>query len=181
MHHQISPKDHRCRRRERIGARLAPAADQANCCRAGVCNQLSPARRERDEWAATPEGALALRILLDQFPRNAFRGTARVSATDPVARHRARKAESAGHMAEVDVDLRLFSCLPFPLPIRRMPSSKNRSVVLNARPGRPWLSHAERQRDIIRWFGRFPHRNVMLGHRTTDKEPAFLDNAGVAG
>lgn len=140
---------------------------------------LSAARRERDPWAATPEDALALLILLDQFPRNAFRGTARMYATDPLARHYARKAQSAGHMSEVGPDLRLFFCLPFAHSEDAV--DQDLSVVLNARLGQPWLSHAEGHRDIIRRFGRFPHRNVMLGRRTTVEERAFLDSGGFAG
>lgn len=66
-----------------------------------------------DGWVATPEGALALMILLDQFPRNAFRGTARMYATDPKARALAHEAETGGHMADVDPELRLFFALPF--------------------------------------------------------------------
>lgn len=140
---------------------------------------LSVARREHDDWAATPEGSLALLILLDQFPRNAFRGTARMYATDALARHYARAAESSGHMAEVDADLRLFFCLPF--AHSEDTGDQALSVELNARLGQPWLSHAEEHRDIIRRFGRFPHRNVMLGRRTTDEEAAFLDSGGFAG
>lgn len=140
---------------------------------------LSAARREHEDWAATPEGSLALLILLDQFPRNAFRGTARMYATDALARHYARKAESAGHMAEVEADLRLFFCLPF--AHSEDVGDQDLSVVLNGRLGQPWLTHAEEHRDIIRRFGRFPHRNVMLGRRTTAEEHAFLDSGGFAG
>lgn len=111
------------------------------------------ARREHEDWAATLEGSLALLILIDQFPRNAFRGTARMYATDALVRHYAREAELAGHMAEVD----------------------------NGRLGQPWLTHAEEHRDINRRFSRFPHRNVMLGRRTTAEERAFLNSGGFAG
>ena len=69
---------------------------------------LSAAQHECDDWASTPEGSLALLILLDQFPRNAFRGTPRMYATDPLARHFARMAHAASHMTAVDGDLRLF-------------------------------------------------------------------------
>lgn len=140
---------------------------------------LSAARREHDDWAATPEGSLALLILLDQFPRNAFRGTARMYATDVLARHYARTAESAGHMTEVDADLRLFFCLPF--AHSEDAGDQNLSVELNARLGQPWRSHAEGHRDIIRRFGRFPHRNAMLGRQTTAEELAFLNSGGFAG
>ncbi|MDP9919097.1 uncharacterized protein (DUF924 family) [Variovorax boronicumulans] len=128
---------------------------------------------------ATPEGSLALLILLDQFPRNAFRGTARMYATDALARYCARAAESCAHMAEIDADLRLLFFLPF--AHSEDAGDQELSVDLNARLGQPWLSHAERRRDIIRWFGRFPHRNAMLGRRTAEEELAFLDSGGFAG
>jgi uncharacterized protein (DUF924 family) len=140
---------------------------------------LSAARRKCDAWANTPEGSLALLILLDQFPRNAFRGTARMYTTDALARHFARMALSIGYIEAVDVDLRLFFCLPF--AHSEDGGDQDLSVVLNARLGQPWLAHAEGHRDIIRRFGRFPHRNAMLGRRTTQEEQAFLDGGGFAG
>ena len=140
---------------------------------------LSAARCERDDWAETPEGGLALLILLDQFPRNAFRGTARMYATDVLARHFARAAQSAGQMDGVDADLRLFFCLPF--AHSEDSHDQDVSVALNARLGQPWLAHAEGHRDIVRRFGRFPHRNTLLGRQTTDEERIFLDAGGFAG
>jgi uncharacterized protein (DUF924 family) len=140
---------------------------------------LSAAQRKCEDWANTSEGSLALLILLDQFPRNAFRGTARMYTTDALARNFARMAQSAGYMEAVDVDLRLFFCMPF--AHSEDGSDQDLSVVLNARLGQPWLAHAEGHRDIIRRFGRFPHRNAMLGRRTTEEEQAFLDGGGFAG
>lgn len=140
---------------------------------------LSVAWRERDGWVDTPEGSLALLILLDQFPRNAFRGTARMYATDVLARHFARVAQLGGHMEAVDADLRLFFCLLF--AHSEDPGDEDLSVVLNARLGQPWLAHAEEHRDIIRRFGRFPHRNLLLGREATAQEQAFLDNGGFCG
>ncbi|WP_104494163.1 DUF924 family protein [Paracoccus denitrificans] len=69
---------------------------------------MAVATREHDGWMETPEGALALLILTDQFPRNAFRGTGHMYATDPLARHYARQAHAGGHMERVEPDLRLF-------------------------------------------------------------------------
>jgi len=140
---------------------------------------LAVARGERDAWASIPEGSLALLILLDQFPRNAFRGTAHMYATDSLARHFARAALSAGHMDAVDADLRLFLCLPFAHSELR--GDQDLSVALNARLGQPWLSHAQSHRSIIHRFGRFPHRNALLGRRSTAEEQAFLDSGGFAG
>lgn len=132
-----------------------------------------------DDWIETPEGALALMILLDQFPRNAFRGTARMYATDPKARAVARQAEARGYMAELDLGLRLFLALPF--SHSEALEDQDLAVALNRRLGQPWLSHAEGHRSIIRRFGRFPHRNPILGRDTTAEEARFLRNGGFRG
>lgn len=140
---------------------------------------LSAARRELDHWTDTPAGSLALLVLLDQFPRNAFRGTAHMYATDALARYFARQAQSTAHMDAIDADLRLFFCLPF--AHSEDEGDQDLSVKLNARLGQPWLAHAEGHRDIIRRFGRFPHRNPLLGRETTPQERTFLDLGGFAG
>ena len=140
---------------------------------------MAVAERRHDGWMETPEGALALLILTDQFPRNAFRGTGHMYATDALARHYARAAQAAGHMELVEPDLRLFFCLPF--AHSEDMADQDISVALNGKLGEPWLSHAEGHRDIIRRFGRFPHRNVMLVRETTLEEAAFLRNGGFKG
>ncbi len=140
---------------------------------------LSAARRECDEWLATPEGALALLILLDQFPRNAFRNTAHMYSTDVLARHFARQALAANHMNGVAPNLRLFFCLPF--AHSEDLADQDVSVQLNTRLGATERAHAEGHRDIIRRFGRFPHRNPLLLRETTAAEQAFLDEGGFAG
>ena len=140
---------------------------------------MGVAARRHDDWMATAEGALALLILTDQFPRNAFRGTGHMYATDPLARHYTRLALSAGHMERVEPDLRLFFCLPF--AHSEDIADQDLSVALNAKLGQPWLSHAEDHRDIIRRFGRFPHRNSMLGRDTTAQEADFLREGGFSG
>ncbi|TIT43984.1 MAG: DUF924 family protein, partial [Mesorhizobium sp.] len=71
------------------------------------------ARRECDDWSEQAEGSLALMILLDQFPRNCFRGTGHMYATDPLARHFAEKAIAAGQDLALDEDLRAFLYLPY--------------------------------------------------------------------
>lgn len=140
---------------------------------------LAVARREHDGWVGEPQGALALMILLDQFPRNAFRGTGHMYTTDPLARHFARMAHAAEHMDSVESELRLFFCLPFAHSERI--EDQDLSVELNARLGPAERSHAEGHRDIIRRFGRFPHRNPLLLRETTVEEQAFLDQGGFAG
>lgn len=137
------------------------------------------AQRELDGWMHTPEGALALLLLTDQFARNAFRGSARMYATDALARHFARQALAHDHMAAVQPALRLFFCLPF--AHAEDLADQDLSVQLHQRLGEPWLSHARAHRDIVRRFGRFPHRNRLLGRQTTRDEQAFLDAGGFAG
>lgn len=137
------------------------------------------AARKHDDWMASPDEALALVILADQFPRNAFRGTARMYETDPLARHYASQALGAGYMKQVEPNLRLFLCLPFAHSENRL--DQNLSVKLNASLGEPWLSHAKCHREIIRCFGRFPHRNRILGRANTSDEEAYLDQGGFQG
>jgi uncharacterized protein (DUF924 family) len=136
-------------------------------------------RGELAGWAATPDGALALLILLDQFPRNAFRDTPRMYATDALARQVASAAVAAGHDAAIAPALRLFVYLPF--AHSEDLADQDRSVALVAGLGEPNLSHAERHRGIVRRFGRFPHRNPILGREMTPAEQHFLDNGGYAG
>lgn len=146
---------------------------------------FAAARRELDHWAedAQParaaQGVLALLILLDQYPRNAFRGTGHMYATDPLARHFTRRALDAGLDAQVPVDLRLFFYLP--LSHSEQLSDQQRALMLNRRLGEPFATHARGHLDIVARFGRFPHRNPMLGRETTDEEAAFLRGGGFAG
>ena len=140
---------------------------------------FSAARRELDSWAESPEGALALMILLDQFPRNCFRGTGHMYATDPLARFFARRALAAGHDQAVDPALRNFFLLPFSHSehLADQQLAVERAVAL----GEEILKHATIHRDIVHRFGHFPHRNAMLGRVTSPDEQAFLDAGGFAG
>lgn len=137
------------------------------------------ARGELDGWARTAEGALALLILLDQFPRNAFRGTARMYETDARARKIAHQAVDNGLDEQVEKALRVFFYLPF--SHSENIQDQRRGVERNQRLGQPWLTHALGHADIIERFGRFPHRNPLLGRSTTVQEQAFLDAGGFAG
>ncbi len=130
-------------------------------------------------WSASPRGALALLILLDQFPRNAFRGTPRMYSTDQLARAMADKAIYAGHDALVDQALSLFFYLPFAHSERR--EDQERSVMLARNLPPPIPDHAARHQDIIRRFGRFPHRNAILRRRSTAEETAYLASGGYSG
>ena len=132
-----------------------------------------------NEWAVEASGALALAILLDQFPRNAFRTTPRMYATDALARQIATTAIAAGFDLRVPAELRLFFYLPF--AHSEDLADQNRSVELAASLGPEFMKHALEHRDIIARFGRFPHRNEILGRPTTEEERRFLDAGGFAG
>jgi uncharacterized protein (DUF924 family) len=131
------------------------------------------------DWSATPTGCLALLLLLDQFPRNAFRGTPRMYATDPLARQIASAAVAAGHDQAIEPQLRTFMYLPFGHSENL--ADQERSVSLAGPLGEPALWRALRHREIIRHFGRFPHRNAILGRVMTPEEQRFLDEGGFAG
>ncbi len=130
-------------------------------------------------WAVSAKGAMALVILLDQFPRNAFRGTPRMYATDGHARLIADAAIKAGHDRAVGDELAKFFYLPF--AHSEDPADQERSVELARRLGEPDLSHALGHRDIVRRFGRFPHRNPIIGRTMTPEEQQYLDTGGFKG
>ena len=132
-----------------------------------------------DGWSDSAEGSLALLVLLDQFPRNAFRGTGHMYATDPLARQAAARLLEHGFDAQVEPALRLFCYLPF--AHSEDMADQQRSLALNRALSAESGEHAEGHLDIIRRFGRFPHRNRLLGRTTTPEEQAFLDSGGFAG
>ncbi|MGN6113000.1 MAG: DUF924 family protein [Luteimonas sp.] len=135
------------------------------------------ARRELDGWSSTPDGALALLLLLDQIPRNMFRGSGHAFATDGLARHFARLALEAGHDAAFEPALRAFFYLPF--EHSEAMADQDRSVALFAALGDAnYRDYALAHRDVIARFGRFPHRNAALGRDTTPEEQAWLDAGG---
>jgi uncharacterized protein (DUF924 family) len=137
------------------------------------------ARGELSNWLKTPNGALALVVLLDQYPRNSFRDTPRMYATDADAREIADAAIAAGHDRAVEAELQLFFYLPF--GHSEDLADQERSVALARRLGEPTLSHAEHHRDIILRFGRFPHRNWILDRQMRPEEQLYLDYGGFAG
>ncbi len=144
----------------------------------------SAARGEYDTWMTSAEGSLALLILLDQFPRNLFRGSGHAFATDPKARQVARSAITAGQDRTVEPMLRQFFYLPFEHSEDKADQDEAVSLftALKDETGDgEGLRWAELHRDIIVKFGRFPHRNPCLGRATTPNEQAFLDEGGFAG
>jgi uncharacterized protein (DUF924 family) len=136
-------------------------------------------RGELRAWSASPAGALALLILLDQFPRNAFRGTARVYASDAQARQIAHAAIDAGFDRQVDEELRQFFYLP--LMHSEDLADHDRCVLLSSALGGESERYARHHRGVIERFGRFPHRNAVLGRTSTAEERTFLAEGGFSG
>jgi uncharacterized protein (DUF924 family) len=131
-------------------------------------------------WEDTPEGALALVILLDQFPRNMFRADARAFATDTTARAVAERVIARGFDQAVPAAERLFFYLPY--EHSESEADQEYAIALFDALGDPDLSRwAKLHADIIRRFGRFPHRNTALGRTSTREEQAFLDAGGFSG
>ncbi|MBT2372567.1 DUF924 family protein [Pseudomonas fluorescens] len=137
------------------------------------------ARRELEHWMESPEGALALLLLLDQYPRNAFRGTAHMFATDPLARFYARRMIDAGMDKLINATLRAFCYLP--LEHSENTQDQQLSLTLNKALDANTYRWAEEHAHIIERFGRFPHRNEVLARATTDEERTFLEAGGFSG
>ncbi|MGI9482651.1 MAG: DUF924 family protein [Hyphomicrobiales bacterium] len=133
-----------------------------------------------DGWCETPEGALALIILLDQFPRNMYRCTPDMFAADAKALAIAKEALARGFDAEVPEPLRQFFFMPF-MHSEQL-EEQERCVSLFTEAGlKDSISYAVDHRDIVAKFGRFPHRNKVLERETSAEEQAFLDDGGFAG
>jgi uncharacterized protein (DUF924 family) len=125
-------------------------------------------------WEATAEGALALVIVLDQFARNMFRNDARAFAADPLARAVADRALTHGFDLAFEPLERQFFYLPFE-HCETLANQERCLALFRTLGDSEMLRWAERHADVIRRFGRFPHRNAALGRTTTAQEQAFLD------
>ena len=133
-----------------------------------------------DAWQDSDDGALALVIVLDQFPRNMFRNDARAFSTDPLARKVALRAIEEGRDARIDPDLRAFLYLPFEHS-EDMADQEFCIELFKALGDADSLKWAEMHADIIRRFGRFPHRNAVLERNISPEEAAFLEHGGFKG
>ncbi len=133
-----------------------------------------------DAWEAEPDDAFALLLLLDQFPRNMFRGTARAFATDAHARAIAGRALRKGFDQRFDLPERRFFYLPF-MHSEALADQQRCLELCRLADDPEGVRYAEIHADIIRRFGRFPHRNAALGRPTTAEEQAFLDSGGFDG
>lgn len=128
-------------------------------------------------WEATATGALGLLLLLDQMPRNMFRGTPKAYASDAQALAVADRAIARGFQTAVDPSLRRFFHLPF--SHSETLADQERAVRLSEEAGdadaAKWARH---HRDVVARFGRFPHRNAILGRPSTPEEEAWMAEEG---
>lgn len=155
-------------------------AFDAEICERFLATYEAAAAGQLPDWETTPDGAYALLLLLDQFPRNMFRGSPRAFATDALAVAIADRAVAKGFDALYPNPERRFFYLPFEHAEDLM--HQDRCVALSEASGdEDSTKWAIAHRDVIRDFGRFPHRNHILGRETTEAERAFLKEGGFSG
>ena len=124
-------------------------------------------------WEEAPEGALALVLLLDQMPRNMFRGTPQVYASDPQARAVAARAIERGFDRRAETALRPFFYLPFSHSEDLADQERALQLYAALDDAEQW-KWAKHHHGIVARFGRFPHRNAVLGRESTPEELAWL-------
>jgi uncharacterized protein (DUF924 family) len=143
-----------------------------------------------DPWRATDRGALALVILIDQFSRNVYRGTARAFAADARALGVARELVDTGRFDRLSLPEKLFVWAPFlhaeDLDAQRTGVRLAVAAALGAEA--PWkglvalsVDMARKHLDVVARFGRFPHRNAILGRESTPDEAAYLEFLKLTG
>jgi len=131
-------------------------------------------------WEASADGTLALILVLDQFPRNMFRNSARAFATDSNARAVSNRAIALGFDRSVPVPERRFFYLPL-MHSEDLTDQLRCIELCEAADDSEGVAYARTHADIIRRFKRFPHRNAVLGRTTTAEEEAFLKSGGFSG
>ena len=131
-------------------------------------------------WETSDEGALALTIVLDQFPRNMFRGDPLTFSSDAMAREVAGRAIDRGVDARIDPVLLEFLYMPF-MHSEHLPDQLRCVELFRKADNAEQLKYALVHADIVSRFGRFPHRNRILSRETTQQEQAFLDAGGFSG
>jgi uncharacterized protein (DUF924 family) len=149
------------------------AVDDRIRARFGALHERLVAQEHPD--VSSPASALATVLVLDQFSRNLYRGDARAFAADPLARRVARAALERGFDRGLDVNRRMFFYLPFEHSEDR--EDQRFAIERFEATGEPELVRYARQHQaVIERFGRFPHRNAVLGRPSTAEELAFLEN-----
>jgi uncharacterized protein (DUF924 family) len=144
-------------------------------------------RGELDEWAETPRGRLALVLLLDQLTRNVFRGSARSFEADPKALALVLEGIERGHDTELRTVERQFLYMPLMHAEDRDVAERSVAIARALRDALPedvrprfqgYVDHAEKHAAIVRQFGRYPHRNEVLGRESSEEELAFMKEKG---
>jgi uncharacterized protein (DUF924 family) len=157
-----------------IRARFEPTAQAA-------------ARGELHDWAETPAGCTALIVALDQFPRNMYRDTPAAFAADPLALAVSTEGIARNHDLALPLVYRVFFYLPLEHAEDRQIQAQSVGHFVQLLEQAPpparkaaatYLDFAKRHQVIIDRFGRFPHRNQILGRRSTEEELAFLEEPG---
>ena len=138
------------------------------------------ARGELDDWVKEPKACLAYIILLDQLSRNMFRGDRRAFAQDAKAVQAALYAAEHDHERQVDSQLATFLFMPF-MHSESIVHQDLCAKLLHRMGAFMTLDHLIWHRDLIRRFGRFPHRNAVLGRHTSAAEQLYLDSGGFKG
>ena len=152
------------------------ALDQAIRTRFGATLEAA-ARCELFAWRATPEGRLAEVLVLDQFSRNVYRDTPRAFAQDALALALAQELVASGHDRSLPLTQRSFAYMPYMHSESALVHTQ--AVDLFSQPGmEDTLRFELRHKDIIDRFGRYPHRNAILGRQSTPEELAFLCEPG---
>lgn len=149
-------------------------------CRGFEAEHHAAARGELSNWETDAEGALALVLLLDQIPRNIFRSSPHAFATDGLAQAVATRAIANRFDAATDSTLRVFFYLPYE-HAEDLALQEKCVRLIEPLGDAQYTRYAIVHRDIIERFGRFPHRNAILGRKSTPEELAFLAEGGFAG
>ena len=152
------------------------ALDEAIRTRFGATLEAA-ARCELFAWRATPEGRLAEILVLDQFSRNVYRDTARAFAQDALALSLAQELVASGQDRSLPMAQRSFAYMPYMHSESALIHTQ--AALLFAQPGmQDSLRFEQRHHEIIDRFGRYPHRNALLGRESTPEEQAFLSEPG---
>lgn len=138
------------------------------------------AKGDLDHWRGDPDNCLALVILLDQFSRNLYRGDARTFAQDEYGLEIAKSAVANKFDIAGNEGISGFFYLPY-MHSENLADQGACVELMQSRGDENSLKAAIEHRNIIERFGRFPHRNSVLGRKTTPQEQAFLDGGGFAG
>ena len=164
---ELSPKQHYAKDAaldETIGARFGPTLEAAAQC-------------ELFAWRSTPQGRLAEIVVLDQFSRNVYRDTARAFAQDALALVLAQELVASGQDRSLTVAQRVFAYMPYMHSESALVHAQ--AVALFSQPGMQYnLDFELRHKAIIDRFGRYPHRNPILGRSSSEQELAFLSEPG---